>query len=267
MENEAIILIRDLHKTLENKKVLDGVNLSISRGETRVIVGRSGEGKSVLLKHIIGLMVPDKGEIWVDGIKVDPYDEKSVARVRERTGIVFQHAALFDSLNVRDNVAFALINKHRLPDKEIDRIVAEKLALVNLSGVEEMMPSELSGGMKKRVAIARALATEPQIVLFDEPTTGLDPLTAEAINNLIVELKEKLNVTQVVVTHDIHSSCKIGDNISMLKDGKIIATATVEEMMNSSDPFIHEFMTISMTHIKKVEEKNFNKEITSHKGT
>ncbi|MCD6385923.1 ATP-binding cassette domain-containing protein [Candidatus Sumerlaeota bacterium] len=250
MVNEAIILIQDLHKTLENKKVLDGVNLSISEGETRVIVGQSGEGKSVLLKHIIGLMIPDKGSIWVDGIKVDPFDERAIARVRERTGIVFQHSALFDSLTVRENVAFALINKHKLSNKEIDRIVAEKLALVNLSGVEEMMPSELSGGMKKRVAIARALATEPKIVLFDEPTTGLDPLTAENINDLIVELKEKLSVTQVVVTHDIHSSCKIADNISMLKGGKIIATASVDEMMKNPDPFIHEFMTISMTHIK-----------------
>ena len=244
---QPIISIRDLHKTLQNKKVLNGVNLDVDAGETRVIVGGSGEGKSVLLKHIIGLMVPDSGTIMVDGIELDVSHRESVTRIRSRIGMVFQGAALFDSLDVRDNVAFSLINTHRVVEEEIDRIVAEKLALVNLEGVENMMPANLSGGMKKRVAIARALATEPTIVLFDEPTTGLDPITAETINDLIVDLKQKLQVTQLVVTHDIHSSCRIADRISMLRKGTIIATGRVEAMMASADPFIHKFMTASMT--------------------
>jgi phospholipid/cholesterol/gamma-HCH transport system ATP-binding protein len=243
---EPVIVIEDLHKHLQNKHVLRGINLEVRRGETRVIVGQSGEGKSVLLKHILGLMVPDRGRIIIDGNELDLGKSMSIQRVQQKISMVFQQSALFDSLNVRDNVGFTLINKRVLNEGKIDRVVMEKLAMVNLHGIENVMPSELSGGMKKRVAIARALATEPEIILFDEPTTGLDPITAESINDLIVDLKNKLRVTQLVVTHDIHSSCKIADSLSMLHDGKIVATGSVSQMMQSTDPYIRKFMTISM---------------------
>jgi phospholipid/cholesterol/gamma-HCH transport system ATP-binding protein len=248
MKNTPMIIIKNLRKKLQSRDVLDGVDLEITRGEARVIVGGSGVGKSVLLKHITGLMEADSGSIIVDGIEVDPKKPRNMEQVRDKISMVFQNAALFDSLTVRDNVGFTLINHKKMRDDEVDHVVSEKLELVNLEGSEDIMPSDLSGGMKKRVAIARALATDPAIVLFDEPTTGLDPLTAETINDLICELKQKLEVTQLVVTHDIHSACKIADNISMIRDGKIIATGSVEEMMKNTEPYIHEFMTISTTH-------------------
>ncbi len=244
--NSNVIIISDLKKNLENKQILNGVNLEVEKGESRVIVGGSGEGKTILLKHIIGLMIADSGRIVVDGIELNERKPETIERIRDRTSMVFQGAALFDSLNVRENVAFTLINKHRLSEEKVHEIVRDKLAMVNLEGIEEMEPSSLSGGMKKRVAIARALATEPDIILYDEPTTGLDPITAETINELILALKRKLNVTQLVVTHDIHSSCRIADRISMLYKGEIIATDTVEGMMKSHDPYIQKFMTASL---------------------
>ena len=243
-----IIVIEDLYKRLKGRGVFRGVNLTVERGETRVIVGGSGVGKSVLLKHITGLMHPDRGRIIIEDIELDLHKPATVLQVRERIGMVFQNAALFDSLNVRDNVGFALINRRKMSEKEVDMVVAEKLALVNLDNIQKVMPAELSGGMRKRVAIARALANNPTIILFDEPTTGLDPLSAETINDLIVDLKHKLHRTQLVVTHDIHSSCRIADSISMLRDGKIVATGTVAEMMQSREDYIHRFMTVSMTH-------------------
>ena len=245
MNIRSIIHIENLHKTLQGKKVFEGLNLDVFEGETRVIVGGSGEGKSVLLKHIIGLMESASGRIIVDGIEMDHKRLQTVERIRHQIGMVFQAGALFDSLTVRDNVAFALINRSNLAEEEINRIVREKLLLVNLGHIEHLYPAELSGGMKKRVSIARAMATEPKIILFDEPTTGLDPLNAEIINDLILELKEKVNITQVVVTHDIHSSCKIADNISMLHNGKILATADPGTMMQSDIQYIHEFMNVS----------------------
>lgn len=250
MNTKSIIHIENLHKTLQEKRVFDGLNLDVHEGETRVIVGGSGEGKSVLLKHIIGLMEPDSGRIVIDGIEMDHKRPQTIERIRQRISMVFQAAALFDSLTVRDNVAFALLNRDNADDKEINRIVQEKLSVVNLGQVEHLYPAELSGGMKKRVAIARALATEPKIILFDEPTTGLDPLNAEIINDLILELKTKVTVTQVVVTHDIHSSCKIADNISMLHNGKILATADTATMMRSGNRYISEFMNASMIDVK-----------------
>ncbi len=238
-----IIIIEDLVKTLQDKLVLNGLNLEVEPGETRVIVGGSGEGKSVLLKHIIGLMVPDRGRIIVDKIELDHTNPQSIDEIRRRVAMVFQGAALFDSLTVRDNVGFSLINLRQMPDEEIDRVVKEKLSLVNMEGIEKLMPAELSGGMKKRVAIARALATDPKIILFDEPTTGLDPLTADTINELILELKYKLKITQVVVTHDLHSSWKIADRISMLRQGKILLTATPHEMARTQDSYIRQFIS------------------------
>jgi phospholipid/cholesterol/gamma-HCH transport system ATP-binding protein len=234
-----MIEIRNLTKSFDGNIVLDNLSLEIKDKESLVIIGRSGCGKSVLLKHIIGLLFPDSGEIIVDSIKVN---EKNVDEIRKKFGMVFQSSALFDSLTVEENVGFVLNRYSLLPKEEIKRIVYEKLKLVGLEKVEKMMPASLSGGMKKRVAIARAIVTNPSIILYDEPTTGLDPITADAINNLIIELKEKLNTTQVIVTHDIKSAFKIADRIAMLYKGKIIAIGTKEEMQNCNIPEVQQFL-------------------------
>jgi len=237
-----LIHIRNLDKRFGPKIVFKGLNLDIDAGEARVVIGRSGEGKSVLLKHIIGLLEPDAGTIEVDGIRLDWRRRDTLARVRKVVGMLFQGAALFDSMHVHDNVAFGLVEQHRLPSDEIDRIVEEKLELVNLPGTGHLMPAELSGGMKKRVGLARALAAEPKIMLYDEPTTGLDPINADAINDLIIDMKRKLGVTSVVVTHDMVSAYKIADRISMLHEGRIIETATPDEIRNTENPFVRQFV-------------------------
>ncbi|KPL05487.1 hypothetical protein AMJ85_11790 [candidate division BRC1 bacterium SM23_51] len=224
-----MIRIEGLKKRFGENIVLDGVDLSIEHGETRVIIGGSGEGKSVLIKHIIALLRPDEGTIEVAGIRLNWRKKESLERVRSMVGMLFQGSALFDSLNVHDNVAFALVEQGRLGAAEIDRIVEEKLELVNLRGVGRVMPAELSGGMKKRVGLARALASEPQVMLYDEPTTGLDPINADTINELIRDMQRKLGVTTVVVTHDITSAYKVADRISM-------------EIRNTSNPFVRQFV-------------------------
>jgi phospholipid/cholesterol/gamma-HCH transport system ATP-binding protein len=222
--------------------VLDGVDLSIERGETRVVIGRSGEGKSVLLKHVIGLLRPDAGDLQVNGITLNWRKKETLARVREIIGMLFQGAALFDSLNVHDNVAFALIEQGRMSEAEIDRVVEEKLDLVNLRGVGRLMPAELSGGMKKRVGLARALATDPAVMLYDEPTTGLDPINADAINKMIRDMQRKLGVTSIVVTHDMTSAYNVGDRLSMLHQGQIIETGTPDEIRATSNPAVRQFI-------------------------
>ncbi|MDI6784703.1 MAG: ABC transporter ATP-binding protein [bacterium] len=237
-----MIELRNVYKKLGNKEVLRGVDLKIEPEETMVIIGGSGEGKSVLLKHMIGLMHPDRGEVFIDGENITQIPASELNRVRSKFGMLFQYAALFDSMNVKENVGFALYEHTDLPELEICRIVKEKLALVHLSGIESMMPSELSGGMKKRVGLARALAREPKIILYDEPTTGLDPIHADMINLLIIELKERLKVTAVVVTHDMKSAFKIADRIAMLYQGKIIALGAVKEFENPTDPVVHQFV-------------------------
>lgn len=237
-----MIRISGLKKRFGPKVVLDGVDLSIERGETRVVIGRSGEGKSVLIKHIIGLLEPDEGTVEVDGIRLDWRKRESLVRVRSMVGMLFQGAALFDSLNVHDNVAFALVEQGRLGSAEIDRIVQEKLELVNLPGVGHLMPAELSGGMKKRVGLARALAAGPQVMLYDEPTTGLDPINADAINKLLHDMQRKLEVTSVVVTHDMTSAYEVADRISMLHLGRIIETGTPEEIRATGNPLVRQFV-------------------------
>jgi len=237
-----MIRISGLKKSFGGKVVLDGVDLSIERGETRVIIGRSGEGKSVLLKHVIALLEPDEGTIEVGGVRLDWRDKRSIARIRSMVGMLFQGAALFDSFNVRENVAFGLVEQGRLNREEIDRIVEEKLELVNLKGAGSLMPSELSGGMKKRVGLARALAAEPEVMLYDEPTTGLDPITADVINTLIRDMQRKLGVTSLVVTHDMTSAFKVADRISMLYRGKIIETGTPDEIRNTENPIVRQFV-------------------------
>lgn len=217
-----IIEFKDVYKKLGNKQVLNGMDLTIHKGEIMVIIGGSGEGKSVTLKHMMGLMIPDSGKVLIEGGDIAQMEESQLNQTREKFGMLFQYAALFDSLNVRENVGFALDEHTHLPEEEIRRIVAEKLELVHLSGIEHMYPAELSGGMKKRVGLARAMARDPQILLYDEPTTGLDPINSDVINNLIIELNQKLGVTSIAVTHDMTSVFKIAHRIAMLYKGKII---------------------------------------------
>lgn len=237
-----MIHLNKVRKRFEKNWVLKGVDLSVDAGETRVVIGQSGEGKSVLLKHIIGLLQPDSGDIRVDGVSLDFRDRRSVSRVRSAVGMLFQGSALFDSLNVHDNVAFGLIEQRKLARREIDRIVEEKLELVNLRGAGRLMPAELSGGMKKRVGLARALAAGPKVMLYDEPTTGLDPITADVINDLIRDMQRKLGVTSIVVTHDMTSAYKVGDQLSMLYRGRIIQTGTPEIIRNTKDPVVRQFI-------------------------
>jgi phospholipid/cholesterol/gamma-HCH transport system ATP-binding protein len=237
-----MIRIVGLKKRFGPKVVLDGVELWVERGETRVVIGRSGEGKSILLKHIIGLMEPDEGAVVVDGIGLDWREKESLAKVRSAVGMLFQGAALFDSMNVHDNVAFALKEQGRLSGADIDRIVEENLELVNLRGVGRLMPAELSGGMKKRVGLARALAASPKVMLYDEPTTGLDPINADVINKLIRDMQRKLGVTSIIVTHDMTSAYEAGDRLSMLHQGQIIETGTPDEIRNTSNPIVRQFV-------------------------
>ncbi len=237
-----MIRIKDLHKSFGSKKVLNGINLEINDGETIAIIGRSGCGKSVLIKHIIGLLKPDDGYIEVDGKIVNELSEKELYELRKNFGFLFQGAALFDSLTVEENVGLALIENSSLRRDEIQKIVNEKLSLVNLTGINDMKPAELSGGMKKRVGLARALVTNPKYILYDEPTTGLDPISSDSIDKLIYELSKKLKVTSIVVTHDMVSVREIADRVAMIHDGKIYFDGTFEAFVNSSDKVITDFI-------------------------
>ncbi len=238
---DPFIRFRGVSKAFNGRPVLAGLDLEVARGETLVIIGRSGGGKSVLLKHLIGLLRPDAGSILVDGRDIVPLDEEAMAAVRVRFGMVFQGAALFDSLTVEDNVGFALRRQGR-PEAEVRRIVEERLAEVGLPGAGPRKPAELSGGMRKRVGLARALAVNPEAVLYDEPTTGLDPVMADAINDLIVETRERLGVTSIVVTHDMTSAYKVGHRIAMLYEGRVRATGTPDEIRASTDPVVAQFI-------------------------
>ena len=237
-----MIRCEGLTKQFGSKRVLDGVDLEIHEGETMVIIGRSGEGKSVLLKHIALLIKPDNGKLWIDDDEVSGFSEKELDRIRPKIGLLFQMAALFDSLTVLENVGFGLIQHSGLSMEEITKKVEENLKMVQLEGIMDKKPAELSGGMKKRVGLARAIATKPKIILYDEPTTGLDPITADAINDLIISMKDELQVTGVAVTHDMVSAYKIADRIAMLNKGKIIAVGTPDEIRSSSDERVQQFI-------------------------
>ncbi|MCM8783641.1 MAG: ABC transporter ATP-binding protein [Candidatus Omnitrophica bacterium] len=250
-----MIEIINLCKSFDGKVILDNLNLRIKTGETIVIIGRSGCGKSVLLKLIIGLLKPDKGEIIIDGDDITRLRGKELDRRRMKFGMLFQSAALFDSLTVRENVGFFLY-EHGYADKDkIEERIRECLRLVGLPGTEELYPAQLSGGMKKRVALARAICMHPEIILYDEPTTGLDPITADAINSLIVDLHDKLRVTAVAVTHDMKSAFRIGDRIAMLYKGKIITTGTPEEINNTEDPLVKQFILGEAKGVMEIEEE------------
>jgi len=233
-----MIELINLCKAFDDHVVLDNVNLTIRDGETIVIIGRSGTGKSVMLKHIIGLMKPDSGQVIIDGQDVTRLGGKELNELRLKFGMLFQGAALFDSLSVRDNVAFNLIEHTKMDDAAIDKRVAECLELVGLRGIEGLRPSELSGGMRKRVGLARAICMNPKIILYDEPTTGVDPIMADAVNDLIKDLQSKLKTTAITVTHDMTSAYKIADRIAMLYKGKIVGIGSPEEIKNTSDPLV-----------------------------
>jgi phospholipid/cholesterol/gamma-HCH transport system ATP-binding protein len=237
-----LISVRDVHKAFGEQRVLQGVDLEVPSGESLVIIGSSGTGKSVLIKHIIGLLVPDAGEVLVDGERVADLRRQDLARMRQRMGMLFQYAALFDSMNVRENVAFALRQHTGWKEAEIRDRVAEVLRWVGLAGAEDKNPSELSGGMKKRVGLARAIALGPEIILYDEPTTGLDPILADQINDLILDLAERLNVTSITITHDMISAYKIADRIAMLYQGKIEEIGTPQQIQTSENAVVQQFI-------------------------
>ncbi|NOZ63882.1 MAG: ABC transporter ATP-binding protein [Caldiserica bacterium] len=251
---EVVIRMENIYKSFGNKSVLSGLNLEVFKGETLVIIGRSGCGKSVSLKLIIGLIRPDAGNIQVFGEEITHLTEEEMERIRKRIGVVFQSSALLNSLNVEENIALPLVEHTQLDPEEIKEKVAEKLSLVGLKGVEKLYPDDLSGGMKKRVGIARALIMEPEIVLYDEPTTGLDPITASAINTLIMELEKKLNTTSIVVTHDMKSAYLVGDRIGLLYQGKMVEIDRAENIKKSSNPLVIQFITGSHEGPIPVEE-------------
>ncbi len=241
-QSEVMIRIVNLHKSLGGKKVLSGVNLEIRRGETMVVIGQSGAGKSVLLKLIIGIMKPDEGEIYLDGEEITRLSEEKRLHLNRKVGMVFQGAALFDSMTVAENVAFGLERHRRLNAQEIKRMVKESLEMVGLRGVENLMPHELSGGMKKRVGLARAIAYQPEIMLYDEPSTGIDPIRADAINEMINKFKSEMGVTSVVITHDMASAYRVADRMAMLYGGQIIQVGTPEEIRQSENPIVQQFI-------------------------
>lgn len=250
-----MIEIKDLKKRFGKNEVLKGVNLEIEEGKTTVIIGASGCGKSVLLKHIVGLLKPDHGTILIDGEDITKMTEKEIYAIRKKFGFLFQSAALFDSMTVGENVGIALRENTNTAAKEIDRIVSQKLGLVNLPGTENLMPAELSGGMRKRVGLARALATNPQYILYDEPTTGLDPITSETIDELMnsVAQNKELKVTSIIVTHDIFTVYEIGDKVAMMYEGMVHFDGTPDELRATNDPIVRQFL--ERTDQKKVKSR------------
>ena len=239
-----MIKIKNVSKYFGAKAALKNINIEIGDGETLAIIGGSGSGKSTLLRLMIGLIKPSEGEIWIGEDEISKMNEKEITRVRLKMGMVFQYSALFDSMTVGDNVAFGLVEHTDLPKDKIQEIVKEKLHQVGLDGVENLMPNELSGGMKKRVSLARAIAFGPEIIFYDEPSSGLDPITTNRIDELIISTQKALNVTSIVVTHDMVSACKIADRIAMVYNGDLIAIDTVENFKKIDDPRVKEFFRV-----------------------
>ena len=240
---EPFIELIDVYKAFNSNHVLRGLDLGILRGESMVVIGGSGSGKSVLMKHVIGLLKPDKGRVRVAGRYISEMKGKELNDFRKKYGMLFQAGALFDSLSVWENVGFSLLQHTNLPKQKVRGIVAEKLQMVGLEGIEDLKPSELSGGMKKRVSLARAIVMEPEILLYDEPTTGLDPIMADVINELILSMRERLSITSLAITHDMKSAYKIADRIAMLFEGKIIQIGTPEEIQQTENPVVYQFIT------------------------
>ena len=238
-----MIRIDSISKSWGDRHVLRGCNLEVQRGETLVVIGSSGTGKSTLLRCIIGLVEPDDGAVYVDGHNVQELEPKKLAALRARMGYLFQSGALINWLNVQDNVGLPLVETQHLPPDVVAEKVERALEMVGLSGTHKLMPNELSGGMRKRVGLARSLVTEPEILLYDEPTTGLDPVTAHIIDQLIVEMARKLNVTSVVVSHDMEGVYRVADRVAMLYDGRVIAVGSPQEIRGSADPIVSQFVT------------------------
>lgn len=242
---EPFVEFQDISKAFGTKQVLRGANLKVYRGEVLVILGGSGTGKSVTLRHMLGLDAPDSGRVIVEEEDITDLPEEELYRIRKKFGMLFQSGALFDSMTVFENVAFPLREHTDMSDEEVARAVREKLELVNLPNTEQLMPVSLSGGMRKRVGLARSIVLDPKVILYDEPTTGLDPITAQTINELIVDLQTKLSVTSVVVTHDIHSAFYVGDRIAFLNQGVFEWVGTMDEARDSDHPKLREFLKAS----------------------
>jgi phospholipid/cholesterol/gamma-HCH transport system ATP-binding protein len=239
---KTIIALRDVYKSFGRLRVLQGVNLEVEEGKTTVIIGPSGSGKSVILKHITVLLRPDRGEVHFDGRRIDHLSEGQLVDIRTQFGFLFQMAALFDSMTVEQNVTFPLIEHSKMSPKERRERANEALRLVGLEGTGSKMPAEMSGGQRKRVGLARAIALRPRVILYDEPTTGLDPIRSDVINELINKLREELKVTSIAVTHDMHSAYKIADRMVMLYDGKFVADGPPEHFRNTQDPLVRSFV-------------------------
>jgi phospholipid/cholesterol/gamma-HCH transport system ATP-binding protein len=248
-----MIEARQLVKSFGTQKVLEGVSFNIERGEVVTIIGRSGGGKSVILKHIIGLLMPDSGEVLVEGENLCGMDERQLLQVRRKFGMLFQSAALFDSMTVAENVGFVLRRERKLDEAAIAKRVTEVLDMVELQGTEDKKPSELSGGMRKRVGLARAIAYQPAILLYDEPTTGLDPIVSDSIDQLILRVSERLKVTSIVVTHDVRTMRRVAQRILMLHQGRIHAQGTPDEIFSSEDPVVKQFVN----GVADLKEHNF----------
>jgi len=255
-----MIDVINLYKSFGDNQVLEGVNLTIDTGITQVIIGRSGCGKSVLLKHIIGLLKPETGQVIIDGQDVTKMTGKTLSALRMTFGMLFQGSALFDSLTVAENVGFNLIEHTDLDSQTIAKRIKEALSLVGLYNIEDLMPSELSGGMRKRVGLARAIAMQPKIILYDEPTTGVDPIMADAVNELIMRLHDKLEVTSIVVTHDMVSAYKVGSRIAMLYDGKIVEEGSPDQIKDTNNPIVKQFIT-GAAKGPITEGESFNKSV------
>lgn len=251
-KSQPHIIIEGLYKSFGNNQVLRGVDLIIERGKTNIILGGSGAGKTVLLRHIIGLLKPDRGRILIDNKDITKMGEVELNTIRKKFGMVFQMSALFDSMTVFDNVAFPLREHTKLSSMEIQRRVLEKLEILGLKGAEKLYPSDLSGGMKKRVGVARALIMEPEILIYDEPTTGLDPHTARNVDNLINEMAKRFKITSIVITHDLTTCFGTGDRISLIHEGKIRISCSPEEFIESEDPIVKSFIEASGVNVRRI---------------